>query len=681
MSALASPFPAIAAPVTYVITGNGSANEHSCTWITAVFQAADCTFANTIALLNPISQEWSGPTRQGGFYPRGSAGDNINYNPNDAVPATATVLDPDSIKTAPVVVGSVTIDDNGTPGVGTDDTIALNFKLQGATPLAGIARNVSTGQTTRSVQRFRSMAHTVTPYTVNAALPRGAGAGGGFDYIIGSRGTPTRICRALNPGVDNTFDPDDCYPSNNYDKDSAQPAPPSWWAPRPVITDANRVGIERSVNLTNKPGPTTGASPGNEIPNIGMQTTAIFEPDADPSALAVLGNDVNLGPTGANTVSITTAPNQGGTATPNADGTVNYQPALGFTGTESFGYEVCFDGECDEAVVTLSVEREFPAASECATNNAVTNECLSSPLVWGGGEDAGFDNMVGILSTDASGNLVGADFYYTQEYNIGAFGGTGQNSWQGGTLTFTGTSPGPDPAALDDTFAVLARFEVTAGPRAITLDTRGRRGNAAAAAVTIPTPDLGVRPTTVTLDTSGDPAKGQCTVADNVITYTPTDAFVAGAATDTCNYTLVDSTEDSDSGTITITITDVAPTLANGAPRDVDAGASVNSDAAFTAGNGVVAQHVLSVQTQGTGGTCSTTVVGTNVRVTYTADSDFSGDDSCLVRLADADGDFAEATFAFEVEAQSVSLPGGGAIDLWSLALLGGLPLLRRRRR
>jgi hypothetical protein len=34
------------------------------------------------------------------------------------------------------------------------------------------------------------------------------------------------------------------------------------------------------------------------------------------------------------------------------------------------------------------------------------------------------------------------------------------------------------------------------------------------------------------------------------------------------------------------------------------------------------------------------------------------------------------------VESSAISLPGGGgAIDLWSLALLGGLPLLRRRRR
>ena len=63
------------------------------------------------------------------------------------------------------------------------------------------------------------------------------------------------------------------------------------------------------------------------------------------------------------------------------------------------------------------------------------------------------------------------------------------------------------------------------------------------------------------------------------------------------------------------------------------------------------------------------------------------GDDSCVVRLTDGDGDSDDGTFNFTVEAvddggDGIKLPGGSSsLDLWSLTLLGALPLLRRRRR
>lgn len=679
-SAVTMGFSLAAGATTYAIEGSASKNEHSCTWITAVFTNQDCTFANTIALLNPVSLLWSGPTRNGGYYERGGPGDDVNYNPNDASPP-GPPLEPDTIKIEPTVIGSIIVDDSGTPANGSDDTVQLTFKIQGPTPIAGIARNISTGQFTRAVQRWQSMAHTMSaPYPVNAALPN---MNGGFDYIIGSRGTPTRLCRALAPGVDETFDPDDCFPSNNYDKDNAQPAQPAWWAPKPSLANPNRVGIERSLALTNKPGPGTTAVPGSEIPNIGLVTEAVFE-DPDPAVLEVLDNDLNLGTTGSNVVTISVAPNQGGTATVNADGTIQYLPALGFTGLETFSYQACFQGVCDTAQATVSVQRELLPTNDCEAVNLQsglpTPECTTSPLILGGGEDPGFDNMVGIISTGNAGAVISADLYYTHEYNIGAFGGTGNNSYQAGNITFSGTDVGSGVAAFDDVFAAPARFRVTGGPRAIALDTRGKQGAAATGTATIPNSELGVTPTVITLNTTG--TTGTCTVAANVITYTPANSFVAGGSTDTCDYTITDSEDESETGTVTATITDVQPSLPNGPPRDVNAGGTATADAAFTAGNGVVTQHTLAVTTQATAGSCAAAVIGANVRVTYSANDDASGSDSCVVTLTDADGDSANGTFTFDVQGGGISLPGGGSsVDPWSLLLLGGLPLLARRRR
>jgi hypothetical protein len=361
---------ALADVSTYTITeGRMGKVEHSCTRIVNAFTNQDCTFGRTQASVNSAPDNfygWSGPTRQGGYYALGSPADPPvgtppTYNPNDANPATTDVFEPDLIKVEPVVVGSIDVDDNGTPADGADDRVLLTFSIQGETPTAGIVRSIATGQVSIAVERWQSLDHSMSaPYTVDQAIPN---ARGGFDYIIGSRGTPTRLCRALNPKeandpafdpvANNAFDPDDCFPTNNYDRTSL-PASPGWWAPVPAI---GSVGIERAPALANRP----GASP-----NVGIQTIGEFRD-------RTLGADT--------------------------------------------------------------------AAYSCDTSN----------LVWGALEDPGFDNLVGVISTAADGGL-SAQFYWTQEYSIGAFGGgTSINSYLAGDIRFAATS-GPIPDAVPDAF-------------------------------------------------------------------------------------------------------------------------------------------------------------------------------------------------------------------------------------
>ena len=130
---------------------------------------------------------------------------------------------------------------------------------------------------------------------------------------------------------------------------------------------------------------------------------------------------------------------------------------------------------------------------------------------------------------------------------------------------------------------------------------------------------------------------------------------------------------------ITVTIPNVTPILGDGAITTDQDTASTPRALVITPGNGSVAQHTLVVTTAATNGTC--VISGTSL--TYTPDAAFFGSDSCVVTITDGDG--SQDTGAFSITVTEVSsaleLPGGGgALDLWSLSLLGALPLLRRRR-
>jgi hypothetical protein len=673
-----------AATVSYEITnGQMGEVEHSCTWITTVFTNQDCTYGNTTVGLNPLGTVWGGPTRQGGYYPVGSAGDSLTFNPNDSTPGSLPA-EPDDFKIKPVVVGTVIIDDSDTPADGTDDTVRLVFSIQGPTPTAGIVRSFSTGQFTQALQRWQSLDHTMAaPYPVDQAIPN---ANGGFDYIIGSRGTPTKLCRALNPGGDDTFDPDDCFPSPNYDKDNAQPAQPAWWAPRPAI---GSVGIERSPKLGIKPGPGPGAAPpGQEVPNIGIQTVAVFRDRVDGVNNAAYScennnqasDDCILSPLVWNTVEDPGFDNMVGIISTDANGitsaelywTQEYfigafgaQPVdvpnsfqaslISFDGIRSTTDPTAVDdaftvvaGTSNSTLDVLANDRNYPAPPETTVTITVAPSA-------GGNATVNGDGTINYTPVAASG----VETFTYQATTV-------QNEIEFNNTAVVSVTIQPDT-------------QPGGGPVALAINTQGRSGAAAAGNVTLT--NLGNLPSTVTLTSTGDPAKGACTVSGATITYTPQAAFVNGGDTDSCNYSVTDLDEDNATGVVNVTITDVQPVLGDAAERELDAGDTTTSDAAFTAGNGTVAQHTLAVTTQATSGSCTASVVGGSVRVSYTSNDDASGADSCVVTLTDADGDSDTGTFAFSVLGGGVTLPGGGsAVDPWSLLLLGGLPLLARRR-
>ena len=84
-----------------------------------------------------------------------------------------------------------------------------------------------------------------------------------------------------------------------------------------------------------------------------------------PITGSVTGNDVLSGD-GGNTWSKLTDPANGALVF-NPDGTYTYTPEAGWSGTDSFTYEICdVDGDCDEATVTITVTSvdEMPVAED-----------------------------------------------------------------------------------------------------------------------------------------------------------------------------------------------------------------------------------------------------------------------------------------------------------------------------
>ncbi len=78
------------------------------------------------------------------------------------------------------------------------------------------------------------------------------------------------------------------------------------------------------------------------------------------TTISVLGNDFNNGqPASTTNVTVTVAtPPATGTATVNANGTIGFIPAAGFTGPVSFTYTICDIAQttvCSSAIVSLTV--------------------------------------------------------------------------------------------------------------------------------------------------------------------------------------------------------------------------------------------------------------------------------------------------------------------------------------
>ncbi len=415
--------------------------------------------------------------------------------------------------------------------------------------------------------------------------------------------------------------------------------------------------------------------------------------EATAKLINVGANDVNF----TNPVTITrTTPNPTKgtavvtTATGNAaDVIITYTSNAGATGTDTFGYSITDGTSTKTATVTVNVLAFGANDDSASTTRGVP------VTVYPARNDVGFtpdtvtvtpgactsgDGMIVVTSGD-EGPKQDVLVTYTPPANNPA---SGSNTTLNDSCTYTignGVQPNDTanilvtvtnsvPLANDGNASAITTVSFAPAGRTATFTSPGTGGSLGNAGVT----------------TAGNGTHGNTSVAGNVITYTITDAaFFTGS--DTFTYTVTDAdggaSDETDTGTVTVTIADVAPTIANGTiTTDADT-ASATFAPTITLGNGSNTQHTLAVTTNGAHGSCVVSPGNATGTVIYTPAAGYAGADSCVLTLTDGDGDPDTATISVTVNAdETIKLPGGSSsMDLWSLSLLGSLPLLMRRRR
>ena len=220
------------------ITGSHGNSEGACTQISKLFGGFDCTYGGTNAV--GTFAGWAGPSMGGAYFATGSAGDSIAYAP---VPGDA--------KINPAITGSLTV-----TGTGAGATVG------GTVVIGESVRNVATGQATRAVQRWTSITHTLADTVVGSATANG---GGGFDYVIGTRGLPAQICLAGGGA---------CFGDHEAGSQTTT-GPVNSWGVGGVGGVKPAAGIEGIENLAG-----VTATGTTDQRNIGASTTAVIAGDS-----------------------------------------------------------------------------------------------------------------------------------------------------------------------------------------------------------------------------------------------------------------------------------------------------------------------------------------------------------------------------------------------------------------
>ena len=632
------------------ITGTNSQVDAGCLGLLQVVGNPRCQYDDQAFPpgIFPGAGDSTGPIAVGSYYAVGSSPWDDNGGPGDV---GGTIGDG---KYEAPLIGTVTIDDKGTP-CDADDTITADIGYGAAT------RNFAGGPGTQGEETWGDgdLSFQLAETVVSSATPNG----GGCDYVIGDAGAPPLLTTAGGGeyGDDLDIGVTDIWIPNN--------GAGAYTGTTPTISTLE-VNANTGAPLTVTNGPTYSC--------VFFSGGAVDCTDTG-SHHEVATSDMGQGDRGAieNSIWVISTDASGnitsGTAYPVSENPVGgfsqpqwLAPRWSFTGTTGAGGGAT---AADDAASTL-------------TDTAVDINVLAN--------DTGFGDPVTVTVTVAP-TIAGAtaivnnpgmtfapqDITYTP-----AAGAAGE-----GTDTFT-------YEVTDGTNTDTAVVTVTIAPNAIpvspdgalTLDTQGQQGAAAAESLnvsTLPGYVAGDAPLTCTITAQGTNGTASCT--GTTVTYTPDDAFVEGGDVDTFTYQIEDAQGDTDTGDISVDIADVSPLLSYAA-LSTEANTAGDSAATVTPGNGTPAQHTIALTTDATNGAC---VVNGITSVTYTPDADYEGADTCSVTLTDADGDAVEATVAITVTAPPPSggnegdlrLPGGkSALGLWSLILLGGLPLLRRRQ-
>ncbi|MDX9852992.1 MAG: Ig-like domain-containing protein, partial [Tenuifilaceae bacterium] len=335
-----------------------------------------------------------------------------------------------------------------------------------------------------------------------------------------------------------------------------------------------------------------------------------------------------------------------GTVAVNADNTVTFTPAAGFTGVVTFGYTVTdAQGDHATAMVTITVLAEgevnhLPVAN--ADSRGTEYQTLVTVDVLA--NDAGLEDapvVVTISTASANGTaVVNADntVIFTP-----AAGFTGV-----ATFGYTVTDAQGDHATATVTITVLAEGEVNHLPVA----NDDRRGTSKSAAVTIAVleNDYGLEDQPVLVSISQAPHVAQGTVSvneDNTIVFTPSGDYVGAA---TFNYMVTDANGDSDEASVVVNVKKDVNYLPDANDDEVETFVDTPINiVALTNDTGLNDAPVFLTVETAPSNTEGTIVVNDDNTILFTPVSGYMGSVVFFYRITDFDGDYSIARVTVNV--------------------------------
>lgn len=393
-----------------------------------------------------------------------------------------------------------------------------------------------------------------------------------------------------------------------------------------LVSDGNGGTAEATVNLTvNQTAQAPLAS--DDQATIGEDAsidvnvlTNDSDPNGDPLAVSTVSNGAN------------------GSTSINGDGTIRYEPAPDFFGTDTFTYEVCDNDTpqgCDTARVTIEVApvNDAPVANpdliSLMEDTSVAIDVLTNDT-----DPEGDDFFIDFVSTPANGSVSftsNGPVIYTP---FDDFNGDDSFVYR---ICDSGT-----PVQCSDAITVVVVSAVNDAPVATDDIAAVVQGDSVSIPVLLNDSDLEGGMLTVTQVTQPAGAnQGSVVLApDGTLTYT------AGTSTGdvTFDYMIADPDGGTDVGTVTVSVSTAA-----GPAAEADS-ATVPEDGlviAYVLDNDSGPSLVLGSVTDGAHGAASMNVDGYSI--TYVPDPDFNGEDVLIYLVCDQNGNCSTATVTITV--------------------------------
>ena len=322
-----------------------------------------------------------------------------------------------------------------------------------------------------------------------------------------------------------------------------------------------------------------------------------------------------------------------GNASSNGDGTFDYTPNANYFGADSFTYSICDSiPECATATVNITVNNvnDPPVAND---DTATVQEDSSNNGINVAGNDTDLDNdtlTVSAAST-ATGSVTrsGGSVFYTPPAN---FNGSVTISYtisdgNGGTdnasVTVTVINVNDPPVAIDDT----ATVQEDSSNNSINVT-----GN-----------DTDIDGDTLSVSAAST-ATGSVTFGGSNVVYTPPANFSGQA---TVSYTVSDGNGGSDSGVLTVTVSNQNdPPIAN--PDSLTVNEDTTNNAVNVLANDTDADGDTLSVTQASAGNGTVSILG-NSTVRYTPTPNYSGSDTINYTISDGNGGTASSTVSVTV--------------------------------